>query len=158
MKIALLGSSGHIGFPTLLEFLKIPEIEVIKVLLEKKYPRNKLVQKLAKKNPNRIEISYGDIANKEDVLNIVQGCSYLFNISGVIPPRSDKHPNDSKAANEVGVKNIVEVLEQNPDIRFIHVSSMAVYGERNSKFPYLRVGDPLFGGIYDFYTTHKMRG
>ena len=55
MIIGLLGSSGHVGFPTLVEFLKIPEVEYIKVLLEKKYKRNKLVEKLAKKNKKVIE-------------------------------------------------------------------------------------------------------
>ena len=158
MKVALLGASGHVGFPTLLEFLKIEEIECIKVLLEKKYPRNKLVEKTAKKNPNRIEIYYGDVANKEDVLNVVQGTSYLFNLSGVIPPRSDKHPDQSYLANEVGINNIVEVLEAHPDIRFVDISTMALYGGREPSYPFLRVGDPLFGGVYDFYTTHKMRG
>ena len=158
MVIGLLGASGHVGFPTLVEFLKIPEVEYIKVLLEKKYPRNKLVRKLAKKNPGKIHIYYGDVSNKEDVLNIVQDSSYLFNLSGVIPPRSDKHPQESYLANEVGIKNIVEALEQHQDVKFVDISTMALYGGREPKNPFLRVGDPLFGGVYDFYTTHKMRG
>ena len=158
MKVALLGSSGHMGLPTLEEFLKIEEVDSVRVLLEKKYKRNKLVVKLAKKNPGKVEIFYGDISNKEDVLNIVQGCSYLFNLSGVIPPRSDKYPHDSYLANEVGVKNIVEVIEQHPEIKLIDITTMALYGHRDPKNPFERVGDPLFPGVFDFYTTHKLRG
>ena len=158
MIVGLLGSSGHVGFPTLLEFLKIPEVEYIKVLLEKKYPRNKLVEKLAKRNPGKIKIFYGDVSVKEDVLNIVLDCSYLFNLSGVIPPRSDKHPDQSYLANEVGINNIVEVIEEHPEVKFVDISTMALYGGRYQTNPFMRVGDPLLGGVYDFYTTHKMRG
>ena len=50
MIVALLGSSGHMGIKTLEEFLKIPEIDKVKVLLEQKEKRNKLVKKLAKQN------------------------------------------------------------------------------------------------------------
>ena len=35
MVVGLLGSSGHMGIKTLEEFLKIPEVDVVKVLLEK---------------------------------------------------------------------------------------------------------------------------
>ena len=158
MKIALLGASGHMGLPTLEEFLKLQEVDAVRVLLEKKYKRNKLVQQLAKKNPGRVEIFYGTVANKDDVLNLVQGCSYVFNLAAAIPPRSDKHPQDSYLANELGVKNVVEVVEQHPDIKLIDITTMALYGHRDPKNPFERVGDPLFPGVYDFYTTHKLRG
>lgn len=158
MIVGLFGSSGHMGLPTLEEFLKIEEIDYVKVLLEKKYSRNKLVKRLAKKNPGRIHIYYGNVSNKEDVLNVVQGCSYLFNLAGAIPPRSELHPEDSYAANELGVKNIIEVIEQHPEIRLIDITTMALYGHHKMNHPFQRVGDPLFPGVYDFYTTHKLRG
>ena len=158
MKIALLGASGHMGLPTLEEFLKLEEVEAVRVLLEKKYKRNKLVKRLAKKNPKKLEIFYGTVANKEGILNIVQDCSYLFNLAGVIPPRSDKHPHDSYIANELGVKNIIEVIEKNPEIKLIDITTMALYGHHEPTHPFQRVGDPLFPGVYDFYTTHKLRG
>ena len=68
MIVGLLGASGHTGIPTLKEFLKLEGIEQIKVLLERKYKRNKLVLKLAKKHPNKIKVFYGDVANKEDIV------------------------------------------------------------------------------------------
>ena len=157
MIVALLGSSGHVGFPTLLEFIKLEEVDKVKVLLGYKFKRNGLVEKLAKKHPNKIEIMYGDIANKDDIRNLVNGASYLFNLSGVIPPKSDRYPNLSYLANELGVKNIVSVLEEMPSVKFIDISTMALYGHREPKNPFIRVGDPLLGGVYDFYTTHKIR-
>lgn len=158
MKVCLFGAAGHMGFPTLEEFIKIPEVNSVRVLLEKKYKRNKLVEKLAKKNPGKIEILYGNIANISDVEKSIEGCSYLFNLAAAIPPRADKFPNDSYEANELGTKNIVKVLEAHPEIKLIDITTLALYGHRDEKNPWLRVGDPLFPSVFDFYTTHKLRG
>ena len=119
MIVSLLGSSGHMGIKTLEEFLKIPEIDRIKVLLVRKEKRNKLVKKLAKENKGRVEILFGDISNKDDCKKLVEGATYVFNLAAVIPPKSDKHPDLATLANEVGPKNLVEVIERKPEIIFI---------------------------------------
>ena len=158
MVITLFGAAGHMGFPTLEEFIKIKEVDKVKVLLEKKYKRNKLVENLAKKNPGKIEISYGTVSSKEDVEKAIEGAAYLFNLAAAIPPRADKFPEDSRLANEVGVKNIIYVLEKHPEVKLIDITTVALYGHRTPKNPWVRVGDPLLGAAFDFYTTHKMRG
>jgi len=157
MIVSLLGSSGHMGIKTLEEFLKIPEIDKIKVLLERNEKRNKLVKKLAKENKGRVEILFGDISNKEDCEKLVEGATYVFNLAAVIPPKSDKHPDLATLANEVGPKNLVEVIEKKPDIKFIDITSVALYGHRNEKHPYERVGDPLLPSVFDVYAANKLR-
>ena len=146
------------GFTTLKELLNIKEADVIRVLLLKKEKRNKLVTKLAKKANNRIEIMYGDVAEIEDLRKLCQGVDYLLNLAGVIPPLSDKKPELSYRANELGVYNVVKVCEENPDIKLIDITSIALYGHRNIKHPFVRIGDPLISSAYDFYSTHKQRG
>ena len=126
MIVSLLGSSGHMGIKKLEEFLKIPEIDKVKVLLERKEKRNKLVKKLAKANKGRVEILIGDIANKEDCEKLVEGSSYVFNLAAVIPPKSDKRPDLATLANEVGPRNLVEIIEKKPDIKFIDITSVAL--------------------------------
>ena len=141
--VTLFGASGHMGFPSLVEFINLKEVDRVKVLLEKKYPRNKLVEKLAKENPGKIDIFYGTVASKDDILKSIEGTNYLFNLAAAIPPRADKFPMDSYNANEVGVKNIVEILEARPEIKLIDITTVALYGHRDPKNPYVRVGDPL---------------
>jgi len=158
MIVTLFGAAGHMGFPSLEEFITIEQVDKVKVLLEVKYKRNKLVENLAKKNPGKIKILYGTVASKEDIEKAVEGASYLFNLAAAIPPRADKFPEDSRLANEVGVKNIVRVLENHPEIKLIDITTVALYGHRNKRNPWVRVGDPLFPGIFDFYTVHKLRG
>ena len=145
------------GVPTLLEFLKIPEIDKVKVLLQPKYKRNKLVKRIVRKNPGKIEFYYGDVSNIEDVRKVLEGSSYCFNLAGVIPPLSDKHPELSYLANEVGPKNIVKVIEEHKEIKLIDITSVAVYCNRDEKHPFIRVGDPLIPSAYDLYATHKVR-
>lgn len=158
MKIALLGASGHMGFSTLQEFIKIEGVDSVRVLLFPNEKRNKLVKKLAKKNNNKIEIFYGDIANYDDVANLVEGVSYLYNLAAVIPPLSDKDPERSYEANELGPINVVKVCENNPHIKLVDITSVALYGNRNIKHPFERIGDPLIPSVYDVYSTHKLRG
>ena len=71
MVVALFGAAGHMGFPTLEEFVKLEGVDRVKVLLEKKYKRNKLVEKLAKDNPGKIEIIYGTVASKDDIIKTI---------------------------------------------------------------------------------------
>ena len=159
MVVGLLGAAGHMGFPSLQEIIKIKEVDKVKVLLEVKYGRNKLVKKLSKQNPGKIDISYGTVASKKDVATFVEGCDLVINLAAAIPPRADKFPNDSYEANELGVKNLVEVIEKHPNCKFIDTTTVALYGHRNTfKHAWVRVGDPLFPGIFDFYTVHKLRG
>ena len=135
MIVTLFGAAGHMGFPTLVEFLKLKEVDKVKVLLERKYKRNKLIEKLAKENPGKIEILYGTVASKDDVIKAIEGANYLFNLAAAIPPRADKFPMDSYNANEVGVKNIVEILEARPEIKLIDITTVALYGHRDPKNP-----------------------
>ena len=157
MIVTIFGASGHMGMPVLERFVHLKEIDTIKVLLEVDDKRNKAVKKLAKKYP-KIEIYYGDVANKKDIEPPLRGSSYLFNFAGVIPPLSDKRPDLSYRCNELGIYNIVEYIETNPEIKLIDVTSVALYGNHTSKHPFQRVGDPLMPSAYDVYGVNKLRG
>ncbi len=157
MIIGLLGASGHMGISTLEEFLKIEEAKTIKVLLRKKDKRNKLVFKLQRTHKGFIEVFYGDISNKDDIVGFVEGCDYLFNLAAIIPPKSDKNPKLSYYVNEVGPINIIEAIEKHPKTKLIDITSVALYGHRNEKHPFERVGDPLLPSPYDIYAVHKLR-
>lgn len=158
MKIALTGSTGHMGFQTLKEFLKIKEVDAVRVLLRKGSKKNKTIEKLAKQNKGKIELIYGNISNIDDVRSLATGVSYLFNLAAVIPPASDKNPDLSYKVNEVGTKNVVQACEENPDIKLVEITSVALYGNRNIKHLFERVGDPLLPSVFDVYAAHKLRG
>ena len=92
---------------------------------------------------------YCDISVKEDIVKVVDKCDNVFNLAAVIPPKSDKCPELSYLANELGPHNIIEAIEERPNIKFIDITSVALYGHRNAKHPFERVGDPLLPSVFE---------
>lgn len=155
--VALTGASGSMGRETLRQLFEIEAIEKVKVLMLPTNSEKTLFKKWKKLYGNRIEPVFGDISVFTDVLKLVDGTDYLFNLAAVIPPKSDHFPEKAYEANVLGPKNLVEALEKmkNPP-KFVHISSVAVYGNRNYKHPWGRVGDPLLPSVFDVYAQQKM--
>ena len=159
MLVCLTGVSGNMGHATLKELVLYEKIDKIRVFILKNDPLFKRVKKDLKKYRNRIEIFYGNLANKNDVEEFLKSADYMINMAAVIPPKSDKMPKSAIECNEIGVKNIVSVIEGMViQPKFIHIASVALYGNRGEAHPYGRVGDPLLVSPFDIYSVTKMRG
>lgn len=158
MKIALTGVTGNMGIQALNECLKLPDTEY-KLLVLPNDRRVKKIKRLHKKDLKRIEFVFGSLADAEACKRLVEGVSYVVNMAAVIPPHSDQHPQLAIECNEVGVKTLVSAIEQaSPQPKFIHISTLALYGNRNEKHLWARVGDPLLVSPFDIYSLTKMRG
>ncbi len=157
--IALTGASGNMGVATLSAFMASDAVDKVRVLLLDK-PRERRYAKVWKrKYGDRIQILFGDLFNEEDCVKLVHGVDYVFNLAAVIPPTSDKYPELARRCNVFGVKNLVSAIEaEKPQPKFVHISSVAVYGNRNYLHPWGRVGDPLMPSVYDDYALTKTIG
>ena len=158
MKIALTGVTGNMGIQALRELIKLPDAE-LKLLVFPKEKRLKEIKKICKGNMSRVEFVYGALNDREAIDKLVAGVDYVVNMAAVIPPHSDQHPQKAIDCNEKGVDCLVsaiEALEVKP--KLIHVSTVALYGNRNSKHMWARVGDPLLISPFDIYSLTKMRG
>lgn len=159
MQIAVTGITGNMGQATLDELVKLDFIDKFKFLV---LPDDKRIKKLLKKYKNckdKFEVIYGNLAEKEKCQKLVEGCDYVINLAAVIPPHSDQFPEKAVECNELGVNALVssiEELETQP--KFIHISTVALYGNRNYKHPYGQIGDPLLVSPYDIYSATKLRG
>ncbi len=158
MKIALLGATGNMGKQVLKEVMKLENIEC-KLLVLPNDKRVKEIKKTYKSQMNRIEIIYGNIADKSACDKVVDGTSYVVNMAAVIPPHSDQYPQKAIECNEVGVNSLVSVIEgMKHQPKLIHISTIALYGNRNERHPWARVGDPLLISPFDIYSITKLRG
>ena len=159
MKVAITGVTGNMGIQALKELLKIEQIEKLKLLVFPNEKRLKQIKKIAKGQMHRIEFVYGEL-NRRDVCDkLVNDVDYVIGMAAVIPPHSDQHPERAIDCNEKGVSCLVsaiEALECQP--KLIHISTVALYGNRNSKHMWARVGDPLLISPFDIYSLTKMRG
>lgn len=159
MKVALFGVPGNMGSKVLEELLKEDYISKINLLVNDKKNIKPIIKKL-KKSKKEFHITYGTIANIATVKEAINDVDYLINMAAVIPPRSDKEPLSAIEANEIGPQTIVRAFEEMKDHepKYIHISTIGVYGDRNYKHPFAEVGDPLLISPFDIYALTKMRG
>ncbi len=159
MKIAFTGITGNVGQEVLSEVMKLEGVEKIKLLVLPDDKRIKKLQKEYKGKTGNWEIILGNIGDKNICKKLVEGVDYVVNLAAVIPPHSDKFPRKAVECNELGVDNLVSVIEsQKKQPKLIHFSTVALYGNRNSRHPYGRIGDPLLVSPFDIYSATKLRG
>lgn len=156
--IALTGATGNMGNKVVEELMKSDFVK-IKILALNETSDRKLLKKWTKKYGNRIHYFFGNVANYADCFKLAYDSDYLINMAAVIPPEADHDHEKSERANLSGVENIVRAVEnQNGKTKLIHISSVAIYGHRNAKHPWGRVGDPLLPSAYDVYAMAKLLG
>ena len=157
MVIAIFGATGNMMIKSIGGILDIDKNITIRILTRS--ATQKKVKELKKKYSDRIEVIVGNIYNKSDVEKTVNGSSYVINAAAVIPPHSDKNPVVSRKVNREGAINVVDAIKEfAPDSALIHISTVAIYGNRNYKHPFGRVGDPLMVSPYDCYGSDKIKG
>lgn len=159
MIVAVTGITGNMGQATLDEIVKLNEIDKFKFLVLEDDKRIKKLLKKHKDSKAKFEIIYGNLKDFETCQKLVQDCDYVVNLAAVIPPHSDKFPLKAIECNEKGVKNLIKAIEGlKKQPKYIHISTVALYGNRNFKHPWGRVGDPLLVSPFDIYSATKLRG
>ncbi len=156
MIIAVTGATGNMGLAAMSELIKLDFIDRIRIL-SRSAKRSKKLKRLF---GEKIETVVGSLADKNVCEKFIDGCEYVINMGGVIPPLADKYPRSAVEANETGVKVLVEAIKniKTAQPKLIHISTMAIYGDRNYRHPWGRVGDPLLPGPFEVYAATKLRG
>lgn len=159
MKVAMTGTSGNMGREALAQAMELKEVELVRVLLSKKKKNDKLAKSYKKAYGKRIEIVRGTISSEEMCKRLVEETDYVVHMAAVIPPKSDANFQASYECNYLGTAAIVNAIKaQQRQPSFVHISTMALYGNRNEKHLWGRVGDPLLISPYDAYALHKLMG
>lgn len=158
--VALTGVTGAMGGEALLSLMQSPDNLKVKCIVfdeEMKIPS--FVKKTIKKYRKRIELFRGDLANYNDCVRLVDGADYVIHCAAKIPPKSDHDPEGTYLCNYVGTKNLVDAIiaSEKPDTPFVHISTVAVYGNRSYPHVWGRVGDPVISSDYDTYSANKLK-
>lgn len=158
MIVSVTGASGNMGVPTVEELLRIPEITTVRILGHRKKTTEKLLHRF-REHRSRFEVLYGTVASVEDCRRLIDKADYVINMAAVIPPASDKKPEAAIEANERGPEALVRAIcEAKEQPKLIHISTVGLYGNRNHRHPFGRVGDPLLISPFDLYALTKLRG
>ncbi len=158
MKIAITGATGNMGQAVMSAIASESYIEEIR-LLSHSPKRTKKLLAAYKKLRKKIVMIEGSLANEYVCKNLVKGADIVLNMGAVIPPKSDQSPESAIECNEAGANALVSVLESmkcQPTL--LHVSTVALYGNRSEPHRFGRVGDPLLVSPFDIYSATKLRG
>ena len=140
--ISITGASGTMGRAAVDQLMKDHENR-LRILLRKTKRGKKAFHRIKKRYGNRAEVIFGDIRNGHDCAELCDGADYLLHLAAVIPPQADHDETLTLETNRGGTANLIRaVLDTGNQTRFIHISTVAVYGNRNEKHPWGRVGDP----------------
>lgn len=155
--VAVTGATGNMGQEVMNFVCKLENVDKVYFLcLPGDLKRGK---KLVKAHKNKAVMIVGDTSCIDDCRKLVSDVAYVIHMAAVIPPKSDQRPDLSDKANTFGTKAMVDaVLELEKQPAFIHISTMALYGNRNHIHPFGRVGDPLLPSAYDPYAMSKLEG
>jgi len=133
MKVFITGGSGFIGKA------------VLKNLLSQKHT---VTAFLLPKEPSELvpgtSVARGDLTDPESIQGILDGHDAVIHLAGLVGFQSWK---DCILINQQGTRNIVEETKKAGVKRFIHMSSVSVYGrvpdvEIDEDFPYKKIRDP----------------
>jgi nucleoside-diphosphate-sugar epimerase len=152
-RVLLTGASGTVGKEVLKQLCEQPGCFEITVI-DRKTRKTKSFYKKYNKNVN---VLYGDISKKADVIPACKDKDIIIHLAAIIPPLADKDPALAEAVNINGTKNLVGCTEEySPEAFFLYSSSISVYGDRN-KDPWIRTSDPLIPSDRDEYAKTKIR-
>lgn len=155
--VAVTGATGNMGREVMNFVCQLENVNKVYFLcLPTELKRGK---KLLKAHKDKAVMIVGNTANVEDCRKLVKDVAYVIHMAAVIPPKSDQRPELSDQANTFGTRAMVDaVLELPIQPKFIHISTVALYGNRNHLHPFGRVGDPLLPSAYDPYAMAKLEG
>lgn len=158
--VALTGASGNMGMETALQLMELECVKKLKLLLLNESRERRYARECKLKYGERVEIIYGNIADINKCRQLVAGTNYVLNLAAVIPPLADHYPKQADECNRQGAMNIVNAVSEMGDAqpKLVHISTVAIYGNRNYKHPWGRVGDPLISSVYDEYSASKIKG
>ncbi len=162
MVVGLTGASGAMGGEVLCHLLDIQGNIKIRLLLRnaKKRHNRSFFRKLLKKARDRIEIVDGALENTDAVRQFVSGCDYVIHCASIIPPKADADPKRTFSANTAGTRNVVDAIDacgQQKSTKLVYISTVAIYGNRNYRHPWARMGDPVIVSAYDYYGASKAK-
>jgi len=162
--VLLTGASGSMGLVTFkLLWEKRDRYDIVLLLRPSKKNRKQFrgyERQAGSEEGTGLKIVWGDILNREDVVEACRGIDWCLHTLALISPAADRDPDMAELVNARGTRYLVEAIEEeNPNhIRFVNVSTVAEYGDRLPPVHMTRTGDPILPSIYDYYSLTKIKG
>ena len=160
--VLLTGASGSMGFETFrLLWEKRDRFDLVLLLRPSKKNKKKFRKYEREASvTGSLRIVWGDVLNREDVVEACRGIDWCLHPMALISPAADRKPEMAELVNARGTRYLVEAIEaEDPEhIRLIHIATVAEYGSRLPPVHVGRTGDPVIPSVYDHYAISKIKG
>ncbi len=160
--VLLTGASGSMGFEAFkLLWEKRGSYEIVLLLLPSRKDKKKFRKYVKRASPGGdLRIVWGDVLNREDVVEACHGIDWCLHPMALISPEADRRPEMAEKVNTRGTRYLVEAIEaEGPDrIKMIYIGTVAEYGDRLPPVHMGRTGDPILPSKHDHYALSKIKG
>lgn len=154
MNILITGGAGYIGLSLIKQLINkevINQIVIYDNLERKNY--NLFIGK-SFENTNKIKFVKGDILDTRKLKNEIDNADVVFHLAAKVnTPFSDSHSHGFDQINNWGTAELTYLLEASTVKKFIHLSSISVYGSSNNE---VDITSPL--NPKTFYGISKLKG
>jgi len=161
--VLLTGASGKMGFETFeLLWRKRDLYDIVLLLRPSKINRKKFrkyEQQAGKAEEGGFKIVWGDLLNREALVQACRGIDWCLHTAALISPEADRNPEMAHKVNAIGTISLVEAIEaEDPEhIKLVYVGTIAEYGDRHPPVHISRTGDPVVPSVYDHYAVSKIK-
>lgn len=165
MKILVTGGTGFIGSHLVERLVK--EGHEITVLVKKQSENSKREECLNILEKLKVKICYGDILNKESIIDAVQDIDAVFHLAAIARPMAI--PREMYFdVNVTGTKNLLEACKNIGLKKIIYMSSISVVGptrdgnpvnEQNPRLPVDVYGESKLAAeeiVFEYINVHEM--
>ncbi|MCG3219874.1 MAG: NAD-dependent epimerase/dehydratase family protein, partial [Candidatus Heimdallarchaeota archaeon] len=126
MTILITGATSAVGYFIAKRVVEEENDEKIKILIRSKKPP----EHLAKVG---LDFVKGDLTNKKSLVKALQGVNTIYNAAG--EARENIPAKLYYDVNHIGTRNLLESFVENKGEKFLHVSTVGIYGYKLPSFP-----------------------
>ncbi|QEJ98223.1 NAD-dependent epimerase/dehydratase family protein [Treponema phagedenis] len=155
--VLITGASGSMGSAALKQIAETNKYNIT-ILLREKKTNIKLAKVLKKRYREVLNVIFGDLSDFNTCEKCVRNADYIIHCAAIIPPAADHNPSQTYKSNFLATVNLINAAKASPksaEVKFINIGTVAQYGNRTFKHPWIRTGDPLLPSPLDFYGATK---
>jgi nucleoside-diphosphate-sugar epimerase len=145
------------GLETVKQFLDRKDRFKLKLLVFDSKKDHRIIAPY-RRNKN-VEVFFGNLIDADLVEKCVAGSDYVLHIGAMVSPMADKYPEETMKVNLGSTLNIINAIkkQENADqIGLVYIGTVGMTGCRRDPIHWGRVGDPIKGSMFDYYTTSKI--
>lgn len=152
MNILITGGAGYIGYSLVHHLLRNTAVDT-KLIIYDNLARGNYNFFFKGGNTDRVEFIRGELLDSRSLLKAVEQADMIYHLAArVTTPFADHDSHGFEQVNHWGTAGLVQAIEQHPVKRFIHLSSVSVYGR--SEMP---VNEESPTNPESFYGSSKAR-